>query len=268
MRLSMALSAALAALVLGGAALLGPVPAAVAACLVIAVIAFGWPRQMGAPARLSLTLTMLVAGVLGVFVMALWPRGDAGPRGAWALFEPLAVVLAFGTMASFIVQLVRGTGRPLRLESTVTTMGGVLVCLLTASWVPLAQHREAPGATGLVVTLAATLIVTSLIGLTPFMQGRPRVLALVMVPASGVVAALVSLLLGAPAHTAWVHAAAALGTAGLVSLTAAAAPSSRPLPEDRVVGTTLSPRRAGYALAMAPVGAAGVVGHVMLCFLA
>ena len=49
MRLTMALSAALAALVLGGAALLGPAPAAVAVVAVIAVIAWGWPRQMGAP---------------------------------------------------------------------------------------------------------------------------------------------------------------------------------------------------------------------------
>ena len=60
----------------------------------------------------------------------------------------------------------------------------------------------------------------------------------------------------------------AVAVATLVSLTAATAPSARPRPEDRPVGTTLRPRRAGYALAMAPVGAAGVVGHVMLGFLA
>ena len=53
-----------------------------------------------------------------------------------------------------------------------------------------------------------------------------------------------------------------------MSLTAATAPSSRPRPEDRPVGTTLRPRRAGYALALAPVGAAGVVAHVMVGFLA
>ena len=59
-----------------------------------------------------------------------------------------------------------------------------------------------------------------------------------------------------------------LAVAVLVSLTAATAPSSRPRPEDRPVGTTLRPRRAGYALALAPVGAAGVVAHVMVGFLA
>ena len=66
----------------------------------------------------------------------------------------------------------------------------------------------------------------------------------------------------------WPAGAAALAVAVLVSLTAATAPSSRPRPEDRPVGTTLRPRRAGYALALAPVGAAGVVAHVMVGFLA
>ena len=87
-------------------------------------------------------------------------------------------------------------------------------------------------------------------------------------PEGGLVAWLVSVLVGASSGVAVVHVVAALGAATLVALTAATAPTSRPRPEDRPVGTTLRPRRAGYALAMAPVGAAGVVGHVMLGFLA
>ena len=39
-----------------------------------------------------------------------------------ACYTSIAAV-ALGTMAAFVVQLVRGTGRPLRLESTVATMG-------------------------------------------------------------------------------------------------------------------------------------------------
>lgn len=268
MRLSMALSAAVAALVLGGAVLLGPLPAACAAVAVIAVIAWGWPRQMGAPARVSLSLTMLVAGILGVAVMLLWPLDGAATHEPWALFEPLAVLLAWGTMASFVVQLVRGTGRPLRLESTVATMGGVLVCLMTACWVPLARYADDGRIAPLVLVLAGAVCVTSLVGLTPWMQGRPRVLALVMVPAGALLAGVGSLLAGAGAQEAAVHAVAALGAVAFVALTAATAPSSRPLPADQPVGTTLRPRRAGYALAMAPVGAAGVVGHVLLGLLA
>ena len=173
MRLSMALSAAVAALVLGGAALLGPVPAALAAAVVILVIAWGWPRQMGAPARLSLSLTLAVAGGAAVLLMLLWPPLEDGHSGAWTLFEPLAVVVAWSTMASFVVQLVRGTGRPLRLESTVATMGGAFMAVVTACWVAVSRWTDTPAVAGLVITLAVTVAAVSLVGLTPWMQGRP-----------------------------------------------------------------------------------------------
>ena len=268
MRLSMALSAAVAALVLGGAALLGPVPAALAAAVVILVIAWGWPRQMGAPARLSLSVTLAVAGGIAVLLMLLWPPLEDGHSGAWTLFEPLAVVVAWSTMASFVVQLVRGTGRPLRLESTVATMGGAFMAVVTACWVAVSRWTDTPAVAGLVITLAVTVAAVSLVGLTPWMQGRPGVLALVVIPLSTVLAWPVSALAGVGARDRPAVMAAALAVAVLVSLTAATAPSSWPRPEDRPVGTTLRPRRAGYALALAPVGAAGVVAHVMVGFLA
>lgn len=268
MRLSMALSAAVAALVLGGAALLGPVPAALAAAVVILVIAWGWPRQMGAPARLSLSVTLAVAGAVAVLLMLLWPPLEDGHSGAWTLFEPLAVVVAWSTMASFVVQLVRGTGRPLRLESTVATMGGAFMAVVTACWVAVSRWSDTPAVAGLVITLAVTVAAVSLVGLTPWMQGRPGVLALVVIPLGTVLAWPVSALAGVGARDRPAVMAAALAVAVLVSLTAATAPSSRPRPEDRPVGTTLRPRRAGYALALAPVGAAGVVAHVMVGFLA
>lgn len=268
MRLSMALSAAVAALVLGGATLLGPVPAAVAAVAVILVIAWGWPRQMGAPARISLSVTLAVVGVVAVLMMLLWPPLEHGRRGAWTLFEPLAVTLAWSTMAAFVVQLVRGTGRPLRLESTVATMGGGLIAVMTACWVAVSRWTDAPAVAGLVLTLAVTVAAVSLVGLTPWVQGRPGILALVVIPVGALLAWPVSTLAGVGPEDRLPVMAAALAVAVLVSLTAATAPSSRPRPEDRPVGTTLRPRRAGYALALAPVGAAGVVAHVMVGFLA
>lgn len=268
MRLSMALSAAAAALVLGAATLLGPVPAAVAAAAVILVIAWGWPRQMGAPARVSLSATLALAGGIGILMMLLWPPIQDGRSGAWTLFEPLAVVLAWSTMASFVVQLVRGTGRPLRLESTVATMGGGLVAVMTACWVAVSRWTDTPAVAGLVMTLAITVAGVSLVGLTPWMQGRPGVLALVVIPSGALLSWPVSAALGVGAQDRPAVMAAALAVATLVCLTAATAPSSRPRPEDRPVGTTLRPRRAGYALALAPVGAAGVVAHVMVGFLA
>ena len=228
MRLSMALSAAVAALVLGGAALLGPVPAALAAAVVILVIAWGWPRQMGAPARLSLSVTLAVAGGAAVLLMLLWPPLEDGHSGAWTLFEPLAVVVAWSTMASFVVQLVRGTGRPLRLESTVATMGGAFMAVVTACWVAVSRWTDTPAVAGLVITLAVTVAAVSLVGLTPWMQGRPGVLALVVIPLGTVLAWPVSALAGVGARDRPAVTAAALAVAVLVSLTAATAPSSRP----------------------------------------
>ena len=268
MRLSMALSAAVAALVLGGATLLGPAPAAVAAMAVILVIAWGWPRQMGAPARLSLSVTLAAVGLVAVLLMLLWPPIEDGRSGAWTLFEPLAVALAWSTMASFVVQLVRGTGRPLRLESTVATMGGGLIAVMTACWVAVSRWTDAPAVAGLVLTLAISVAAFSLIGLIPGVPGRPGVLALVVVPLGALLAWPVSALLGVGPQDRAAVVAAVVAVATLVSLTAATAPSARPRPEDRPVGTTLRPRRAGYALALAPVGAAGVVAHVMVGFLA
>lgn len=265
MRLSMALSAAVAALVLGGAALLGPAAAAVAAVAVVLVIAWGWPRQMGAPARRSLSVTLAVSGLVSVLLMLVWPQPPAA-AGAWGLLEPLGVVLAWGTIASFVVQLARGTGRPLRLESTVATMGGVLICVMAACWVALAR-TAAVAAPLLVTVLAVTVCLVSLVGLTPWMQGRPGMLALVVVPAAGLVAGAVAAVRGLEPVLGAGAVLAALAAATLVSLTATTAPSSRPRPEDRPVATTLRPRRAGYALAMAPVALAGVIGHVMVGFL-
>ncbi|MGW5852918.1 hypothetical protein [Micrococcus sp. NPDC055215] len=268
MRLPMALSAALAALVLAAATLLGPAPAAVAAVAVVLVISWGWPRQMGAPARLSLSATIASTGVLGVLLMLLWPAPSTGHGDAWALLEPLAVLLAWGTMAAFVVQLVRGTGRPLRLESTVATMGGVVIAVMSASWVAMARWSAVPEVRGLVLALAITVAVVSLLGLTPWMQGRPGVLALVVIPASALAAWAAGALAGTAPRELAALTLSSLSAATLVALTASTAPSSRPRPEDRPVATTLRPRRAGYALAMAPVGAAGVIGHVMVGLLA
>lgn len=268
MRLPMALSAALAALVLCGTALLGPGAAALTASVVVLVISWGWPRQMGAPARVSLSVTLAAVGLLGVLLMLVWPAPETGDGDAWALLEPLAVLLAWGTMAAFVVQLVRGTGRPLRLESTVAAMGGVLIVVMTASWVAVARWTDVPDVRALVLTLGAIVSVVSLVGLTPWMQGRPGVLALVVIPLSGVLAWAGGALAGAAPRELAELVLAGLAAATLVALTAATAPSSRPRPEDRPLATTLRPRRAGYALAMAPVGAAGVIGHVMVGLLA
>lgn len=267
MRLSMAAAAALGAIVLSGAAFLGPAAAAAAAAVVICVIAWGWPRQLGAPARLSLTITLAVTGLVGVVLNLVWRAAGFDLHGPLGLFEPMAVVAAWGVMAAFIVQLVRGTGRPLRLESTVGTMGGVMIVVMTSGWVAIAQWNDHPLAHVLLFTLGAAVALCSLVGLMPALQGRPGLLAGIIVPLAFTVALAVTELMGSEPRKIMLACLAAVTASILVALTAATAPSARPRHEDRPIATTARPRRAGFALAMAPVGAAGVIGHVMLAFM-
>ena len=110
-----------AVIALRGATLLGPAPAAVAAMAVILVIAWGWPRQMGAPARLSLSVTLAAVGLVAVLLMLLWPPIEDGRSGAWTLFEPLAVALALF-----------GTSPLLRLAGWLACAGGLIFCLALA----------------------------------------------------------------------------------------------------------------------------------------
>lgn len=269
MRLSMALAAAVAAVALSAAAFAGPWAAAAVAVVVILVIAWGWPRQLGSPARLSLSLTLALVGLTGLGLTLLWEQwGLSEPgKGALGLFQPMAVVAGWGVMVAFVVQLVRGTGRPLRLESTVATMGGVMIVVMTSGWAALASFAAQPLAPILLVAIGTTVALVSLIGLSPWMQGRPGVLAAVLIPLSVLVAVVVGVVFQAGPRSLAIAAVAALASSTLVALTAATAPEATPRPEDRPVATTLRPRRAGFALAMAPVGAAGVIGHVILALL-
>lgn len=269
MRLSMALAAALAAVVLSASAFVGPFAVSAVAVVVILVIAWGWPRQLGSPARISLSVTLAVVGLTSLGLTLLWGHlGLSEPgKGALGLFQPMAVVAGWGVIAAFMVQLIRGTGRPLRLESTVATMGGVMIVVMTSGWAALAQWNTLPLAPLLLVTIGATVALVSLIGLTPWMQGRPGILAAVLIPLSVLIAVAATMALDMDPRKLVIAAAAALASSTLVALTAATAPSAKPRPEDRPVATTLRPRRAGFALAMAPVGAAGVIGHVILALM-
>ncbi|WP_227718849.1 MULTISPECIES: hypothetical protein [Micrococcus] len=269
MRLSMALAAALAAVVLSAAAFVGPLAVSAVAIVVILVIAWGWPRQLGSPARISLSVTLAVVGLVSLGLTLLWGHVGLGEpeKGALGLFQPMAVVAGWGVIAAFMVQLFRGTGRPLRLESTVATMGGVMIVVMTSGWAALAQWNALPLAPILLLSIGATVALVSLLGLTPWMQGRPGTLAAVLIPLSVLIAVASGLVLDAEPRKLAIAAVAALASSTLVALTAATAPSAKPRPEDRPVATTLRPRRAGFALAMAPVGAAGVIGHVILALL-
>ncbi|MDO5492671.1 MAG: hypothetical protein Q4F53_03530 [Nesterenkonia sp.] len=110
------------------ASLLGTAAVALVACGVCVLIAWGWPQLMGVTARTSLSIVILIAGVVAVLGASLVERASA-------LFFWSTVALAFGVMVVFVIQVLRGTGRPQRLESTLGASTGVVISTTAAGWV-------------------------------------------------------------------------------------------------------------------------------------
>lgn len=121
-------SALLSAAALLVASLLGTAAVAAVACAVCVVIGLGWPQLMGVMARTSLSAVILVAGIVAVLGAALVDRASA-------LFFWSTAALAFGVMVVFVIQVLRGTGRPQRLESTLGASAGVVISTTAAGWV-------------------------------------------------------------------------------------------------------------------------------------
>lgn len=96
-----------------------------AVCLVVSL---GWPQLMGVAARRSLSAVILAAGVVAALGAAVVSRAES-------LFFWSSVSLAFGVMTIFVIQVIRGTGRPHRLESTIGASSGVVVTTTAAGWV-------------------------------------------------------------------------------------------------------------------------------------
>lgn len=92
------------------------------------VVAVGWPQLMGVEARKSLSAVILLAGVVAALGSAIVERAES-------LFFWSSVALAFGVMSVFVIQVVRGTGQPQRLESTIGACGGVVITTTAAGWV-------------------------------------------------------------------------------------------------------------------------------------
>lgn len=168
------------------------VPAVLSVLLLI--FAWGWPRLLGAPARRSLSATIAVPAVAAVWTVALldqrWNFSNETVLGdrpdLW--LAPVAAATALGTMIGFVVQVLRGQGRPFRLESTASTVTGVAIGTSAAAWAllirtqteavtawfetgadlgaltPLGGASEIPV---LAVSLLAGTVAASLIGLIP-----------------------------------------------------------------------------------------------------
>lgn len=137
-----AASALLAATALALASWVGTVAMTLVVCGLSILIALGWPQLMGVSARRSLSTVIASAGVIAAL--------GAGVVGAADdLFFWSSVALAFGVMSVFLIQVLRGTGRPHRLESTIGACAGVLIATTGAGWIAgLRYPVELADATG------------------------------------------------------------------------------------------------------------------------
>ena len=123
--LPVAASALISAAALALTSWLGTAALTVVVCLICAVVALGWPQLMGVTARGSLSAVIGAAGIVAAVGAAIAAEVDT-------LFFWSSVALAFGIIAVFLIQVLRGTGRPHRLESTLGACAGVVVTTTAA----------------------------------------------------------------------------------------------------------------------------------------
>ncbi|MBB5749693.1 hypothetical protein [Micrococcus sp. TA1] len=245
----LAVTAVVAALLVGVGAL-GPWAAAVTGSVLVAAVALGWPQLLGAPARRSLTAVLLASGLAATWAVALWPVPEAGdPRRSFggSLIEPVAICLALGTVAAFLVQLFRGHGRPQRLESTAGTVAGVVVVCAVAGWTAVARHD----AGALTLSLAVSLALAALAGMARLPGPWDALLAVLLAGLAPLALALVLPGLYPPAAVT----AGVLGALGSV-LGGHTAPDGG---RGRPVGN-----RAAVALGVAPVALAGLLAYFVI----
>lgn len=139
-----ALVAAVALIAVVGASYASLAVTAGVIVVLILVAAIGWPSVLGVPARKSQSAAIAISALAACAAAYLSPSGTA------LTWLPVAVALGVG--AVFLIQLVRGTGQSLRLESTLGASSGVLIIALGAGWIAAENLSINSGASA--VTLA------------------------------------------------------------------------------------------------------------------
>ncbi len=126
--LPVALAALVGAASIALASWVGVAALLVVVCVLCGVVALGWPQLMGVTARKSLSAVIMAAGVVAAVGAAIVTQVES-------LFFWSSVSLAFGVMIVFMVQVIRGSGRPHRLESTLGACTGVVITTTAAGWI-------------------------------------------------------------------------------------------------------------------------------------
>jgi hypothetical protein len=172
---------ALAAIV-GASYLSLPATAVVVVVLVLAA-AIGWPYVLGVPARKS------QSAAIGLSALAACAAAYASPSGAALTWLPVAVALGLG--AVFLIQLLRGTGQSLRLESTLGTSSGVLLTALGAGWIAAENLSVNAGASGVTLVTGISVLAALLVAILPWPDRMVAPIGVLLAALAGPLCALV-----------------------------------------------------------------------------
>lgn len=134
----------------------------VVAVLVVAslVIGFGWPHLLGVPAKKTMGAVIAGCGIASILTAALLP----GSRSLlW-----FAAIAAVGIGGIFVVQLLRGTGQSLRLESTIGGTTGILLNTMTGGWAGAERLTSNVEDSGMMLLTGASLFFALAVSLLPW----------------------------------------------------------------------------------------------------
>lgn len=163
------LAVALAALV--GSVWAGPWAAAAVMSAAAVVFCYAWPYLLGVPAKRTISTVGALSSVLAV-TSPLYAPPDV-------MLRYVPVYVGFGVAASFVVQLLRGTGQVRRMESLIGLSAGLLLAGSGAGWVAVARIardftsqdiiQQASRGQGAVICVAVSAVVGAVI---PLIQPR------------------------------------------------------------------------------------------------
>ena len=172
---------ALAAIV--GASYVSLAVSAAVVVVLILVAAIGWPYVLGIPARKSQSTAIALSA------LAACAAAYLSPSGAALTWLPVAVALGLG--AVFLIQLLRGTGQSLRLESTLGASSGVLIIALGAGWIATENLGVNAGTSGVTLVTGISVLVAIAAALLPWPDRMVGPLGVVLAALAGPLCALI-----------------------------------------------------------------------------
>ncbi|GER21558.1 hypothetical protein NCCP1664_00550 [Zafaria cholistanensis] len=119
------------------------------------LFAAGWPRLFGLPAATQIAAVLGAAGLAAAAGAALAPMPQP-------LFW-MAPAAAVGLILAFLVQLLRGTGEKLRLESMLSSATGALVVASGSGWIALDRIAGTAAESSLMVAAGASMAAAILV---------------------------------------------------------------------------------------------------------